>query len=309
VGGREQRNVYELERGRGDDVLPGRALDAPRHSRERREHGDEHDHGDRGRGLRVARAAEQKVPDRVQNRRREREPERCEAHQLDPPDPDCFTRGERRPRPGYDRASFRGDGRLARTARRARAAVARVRSADRRGVQPRHDARTRTGSARRRRRCAARRSRDLVGVARRSRRRRAAGRFRPVHPPAAGQLAHRGWHLLSLAEATRTRRWIRDAYGAPAVERLFPQSWIPLLTTDGAGELCADTAAAGAAPLQIHDEGYLGGGPPHFASLAEFVAMSIEAFDRGLVGGAPDGRLPWIDDRALQTDLRRLIMW
>jgi hypothetical protein len=138
-----------------------------------------------------------------------------------------------------------------------------------------------------------------------------------AQPMGSGPFIHRrsenllvgGWHLLPLSEAVAIRRWFRETYTAATVERLFPQSWMPVLTTDGAGELCADTAAAGPAPLHIHDEGYLGGEPPHFASLAEFVTAAIDAFDRGLVGGAEDPRLPWIRDAALQTELRRLIIW
>src|SRR4051794_37108482 len=48
------------------------------------------------------------------------------------------------------------------------------------------------------------------------------------------------WHLLSLAEAVRVRRWLRETHDAAGIGGVFPASWVPVLVTDGGGELCAD---------------------------------------------------------------------
>ena len=117
------------------------------------------------------------------------------------------------------------------------------------------------------------------------------------------------WHVLSLEQALHLRRRQRADHDQLGIGRLFPSAWVQVLTTDGAGDLCADAAAAGPAPLHVLDEG-IEPPPPQFESLAEFVTMVIRAFDDGLVVGHPhDARAPWIGDAALQTGLRRLIIW
>jgi hypothetical protein len=118
------------------------------------------------------------------------------------------------------------------------------------------------------------------------------------------------WLLLSLADAIRIRRWLRQLHDETGLAHLLPEAWVPILTTDGAGELCADSAAPGAAPLHILDEGYLEPPPPQFASLSEFVELLLKAFDEGLiVPDAMDSRAPQVSEAALKTDLRRLIIW
>jgi hypothetical protein len=118
------------------------------------------------------------------------------------------------------------------------------------------------------------------------------------------------WLLLSLADAIRIRRWFRELHDRAGIGHLLPDAWVPVLTTDGAGELFADAAASGAAPLHILDEGYLEVPPPQFASLAEFVELLSRAFDEGFIGpDAMDARAPQVAEAALKTDLRRLIIW
>ena len=132
----------------------------------------------------------------------------------------------------------------------------------------------------------------------------------PIPPDVAENMLVGPWHVVSLAESIAFRRWRRNEYEALGMGDLIPASWVPVLVAGEAGELWANVDVEGAAPLQIRDEGYLGGEPPHVASLDEFVRMAIRAFDEGLVGPDPGGtRAPWIGDAALQTDLRRLIIW
>ena len=76
----QERDVQQLERAGGNDVFPRVAVDVPREHGERREHEDERDDRDRRCGLRIARAAEQQVPDGVQRRRAERQQERRGSH-------------------------------------------------------------------------------------------------------------------------------------------------------------------------------------------------------------------------------------
>jgi len=133
----------------------------------------------------------------------------------------------------------------------------------------------------------------------------------PPIPPDSGENMLLGpWHVVSLDESVRFRRWQRNEYEALGMGDLIPQSWVPVLVAGEAGELWADVEADGPAPLQIRDEGYLGSEPPQFASLEEFVRLAIRAFDEGLVGPDPMfGTAPGLGDAALQTDLRRLIVW
>jgi hypothetical protein len=106
------------------------------------------------------------------------------------------------------------------------------------------------------------------------------------------------------------QRWFRQEHDQLGISHLFPISWIPVFDTDGAGELCADTAGAGPAPLHVLDEGYIEPPPPHFASLADFVQTAIRAFDAGLVRlSAVRPGAPSLDDSALEGDLRRLAYW
>lgn len=119
-----------------------------------------------------------------------------------------------------------------------------------------------------------------------------------------------GWHVLSLREACRLREWLLEIHDRLGVPHLFPESWVPVFDTDGAGELCADVAAHGPAPLHIRDEGYLDPPPPQFASLSEFAEMVLRAFDEGLI--IPDHQYPLVPDfdaASLKGDLRRLCWW
>ena len=118
------------------------------------------------------------------------------------------------------------------------------------------------------------------------------------------------WHILSLGEALRIRRWQLEVHHGLSIEQAFPESWLPVLTTDGAGDLCADTAAPGPTPLHIRDEGYLGGEPPKFSSLSELVGCILEVFAAGLVVPADwDPRVPSADLATLAADQRRLMIW
>ena len=80
IRSRQERDIQQLERARGNDVFPRVAVDVPREHGERRQHEDERDDGHGRRGLRIARAAEQQVPDGVQRRRAERQQERRGSH-------------------------------------------------------------------------------------------------------------------------------------------------------------------------------------------------------------------------------------
>jgi hypothetical protein len=118
------------------------------------------------------------------------------------------------------------------------------------------------------------------------------------------------WHILGLDEALRIRRFLGEAHWGLPIEQAFPPSWIPILTTDGAGELCADAAAVPEAALHIRDEGYLGGERPLFLSIGELVACMVEAFDAGHVVLGQDGAgTPWLDTQALAGGQRRLAWW
>jgi hypothetical protein len=76
----EQRDVRELEQSGRDDVPPDAGVDVPGHRCDGHEHDDERHDGDGGRGLRVARPAQEQVPDRVQECGAERQPERRRRH-------------------------------------------------------------------------------------------------------------------------------------------------------------------------------------------------------------------------------------
>jgi hypothetical protein len=118
------------------------------------------------------------------------------------------------------------------------------------------------------------------------------------------------WHRVSLADAIRIRRWYRDAYERAGIGRVLPAAWIPVVATDGAGELYADTGAAGPAPLHVRDEGYVRPAPPAFDSLAAFVSALVEVIDEGLL--VPDPIHPdafAIDDARLAGGRRRLVAW
>lgn len=108
------------------------------------------------------------------------------------------------------------------------------------------------------------------------------------------------WHVISLGDAVRIRRWWRT--NAP---QLVPESWFPVLQFEGVPVLCADEGGA----LRVVDEG-LPERTSQFDSLADFVRTVLTLFDEGLVVSHPeDGRVPWFDDSALKGDLRRLCFW
>jgi len=112
------------------------------------------------------------------------------------------------------------------------------------------------------------------------------------------------WHVLSLEEALRNRRWLRE------VDDRLPADWIPVALVDGHPVLLADAGAAGPAPLHILDEGQLGQPPVQFASLREFVELVLRAFDAGAVRPSPmDAHAPAADAARLEGDLRRLAFW
>ena len=111
-------------------------------------------------------------------------------------------------------------------------------------------------------------------------------------------------------DAFRIRRWHLETHHALGMAQVFPASWLPVLTTDGAGELCADTSVQGPAPLFIRDEGYFGAEPPKFASLAELAHCILQIFGAGLVVRADhDSRVPSADLATLAPGQRRLVIW
>jgi hypothetical protein len=109
------------------------------------------------------------------------------------------------------------------------------------------------------------------------------------------------WHVISLDDALRIRRWW--SYAAP---QLVPESWLPVLQFEGTPVLCADKGGA----LHVTDEGFPEPPPPQFDSLADFVETVIRLFDEGLVVPHPeDERVPWFEAETLEGDLRRLCFW
>jgi hypothetical protein len=109
------------------------------------------------------------------------------------------------------------------------------------------------------------------------------------------------WHMLSLDEALRNRRWFRE------VDDRLSAEWIPVALVDGRPVLLADAGAEGPAPLHILDEGQLGLPPVLYASLREFVELIVGAFDVGAVRPSPmDARAPAADSARLEGELRRL---
>ena len=112
------------------------------------------------------------------------------------------------------------------------------------------------------------------------------------------------WHVLSLDEGLRNRRWLREA------DDRLPAEWVPIALVDGQPVLLADAGAAGPAPLHILDEGQLESPPVQFASLHEFVELVLGAFAAGAVRPSPmDARAPAADAARLEGDLRRLAFW
>jgi hypothetical protein len=109
------------------------------------------------------------------------------------------------------------------------------------------------------------------------------------------------WHVISLDDALRIRRWWHAA-----VPQLMPESWVPVLQFEGTPVLCSDPAGQ----LHILDEGFVAPPPPQFSSLADFATTVIRLFDEGLVRSHPeDDRVPWFDAGVLEGDLRRLCFW
>ena len=67
--------------------------------------------------------------------------------------------------------------------------------------------------------------------------------------------------MLTLAQSLEYRRMHLgiiggsiEPYGEAGDADLALESWLPIATSEGAGELCLDTAAAGAAPLYVLDQ-------------------------------------------------------
>jgi len=124
------------------------------------------------------------------------------------------------------------------------------------------------------------------------------------------------WFMPTLEDAIRLRRErhlilreVDEEYEAVNLGALFPQSWLPVATTELGSDLCADTAAAGPAPLHtISKEVEVS--LNHFESLSEFVALILYAFEQGLVefhALAPD-LLTFVWDE-LPSNMRRLATW
>lgn len=120
-----------------------------------------------------------------------------------------------------------------------------------------------------------------------------------------------GWHLLTIADALRIRRWNLNDYASIGAD-VLPASWLPVLHANEQGALCAD-CALDVPPLYIVDGA--AGLPepqprPQFDSLVDFVGTVLRLFDEGLV--RPDPELPGVvgvDFGELDADLRRLKTW
>ncbi len=104
VGGGQQREVRELERGGRGDVRPRLGLDAPRQRGGDREHGDAGEHRDGGGRVRVLGARDERVPARVQARGGEDERERGGAQGVIRPARRTARRSRSRPRSSRPRA-------------------------------------------------------------------------------------------------------------------------------------------------------------------------------------------------------------
>jgi hypothetical protein len=124
------------------------------------------------------------------------------------------------------------------------------------------------------------------------------------------------WWMFQLGRALRVRREALEMqavdvarFGVGAAS--FEAGWLPLATSEGAGELCIDTTAAGPAPLWIHDpETRDGRTSPQFVSLVDLVGALVEVLDRRLVVPHPhDDRAPMVDHTRLPPDLLRLCSW
>jgi len=124
------------------------------------------------------------------------------------------------------------------------------------------------------------------------------------------------WFMPTLEDAIRLRRErhlilreVDEEYEAVNLGALFPQSWLPVATTELGSDLCADTAAAGPAPLHtISKEVEVS--LNHFENLSEFVELILYAFEQGLVefhALAPD-LLTFVWDE-LPSNMRRLATW
>ena len=126
------------------------------------------------------------------------------------------------------------------------------------------------------------------------------------------------WWMLTLAQSLEYRRMHLkiiggsiELYGDAGDADLAPESWLPIATSEGAGELCLDMAAAGVAPLYVLDQETLHERTPEqFASLAEFAAAMTRAVEQGHVIPHPhDSRAAMIDSSELPDDLRPLAYW
>ena len=124
------------------------------------------------------------------------------------------------------------------------------------------------------------------------------------------------WSVFELRRALGDRREALDAQAADIARfgtgaASFAAGWLPLATSDGAGELCIDTTAAGPAPLWIHDpETQDGRTSPQFTSLLDLAEALVEVLDRRLVVPHPhDDRAATVDYPRLPPDLRRLCSW
>jgi hypothetical protein len=115
------------------------------------------------------------------------------------------------------------------------------------------------------------------------------------------------WHVVSLEEALRIRRWYRSEYDGAGLSHLLPVAWVPVAVMDGRPVLLADASAKGPAPLHVLDEGLLEAPPALFESLADFAETIVKAFDEGAVRPSPMHlSAPAADPARLAGDTRRL---
>jgi hypothetical protein len=124
------------------------------------------------------------------------------------------------------------------------------------------------------------------------------------------------WWMFDLASALSHRRMVLDIQRrmiddvGESEALVVPESWLPLLTTLGGGDLCIDTAGPCPAPLWIlepetQDEQT----SPQFPSLADFADDVTRALQEGHVYTHDGWRNAPFLNEALPQELSRLVAW
>ena len=120
----------------------------------------------------------------------------------------------------------------------------------------------------------------------------------------------RPWHILSLPEAFRIRRWQLEVHRGLSIEQAFPEKLAAGPDDGRCRRPLRGHGSAGPTPLHVRDEGYFGVEPPKFSSLSELVGCILEVFAAGLVVPADsDARVPSAELATLAAGQRRLVIW